>query len=581
MGRKRGVRSSSIASRQLRCSAKRAGGGVEATPSRTSDRARAANNTRFKTLKRSSFSARQSSTAETKKEPLLTLQELDLDLIANPEDLVADPKVFSQTFEKAIDLDFEEELAERQSDGGSLVGAISLIVGATIGAGILALPQTIASTGYAPSSAVLTCSWMLLLAEALLIAEVNVQIMRERNEYRQGHLRPDSTQTINLADMAGSTVGRWGRNLVGGGFLFNSGTLMVAYIAKSGEIFQQIGGGSCQAGSMVFCAGLGLMLYAGGTKAADHTNRVLTLALLATFGYVTLYGTRFIDPANLSYGDWSQAPDTIAVVFLALVYHDLVPVICSYLGGDLDKIRKAIVLGSVPPLLMFLLWDSVALGMIPIDALAQSGNGEMIIDPLAFLLASGDPSLVLAISVFSVSAIATSAIGTALSLSDYTQSLLDKAVDKLQDRGAGAAAPVPKDTWQWWESGGAKLAALTVTFVPPLAVAVSNPNIFVGAANFAGAYGMTTLFGLMPIMMAWKVRGYRTSATAPVAPTKQQGVLVPGGPVVLGAMFAAIAAIQLKQASQDLGSLHLSLDPHTLMLLTTDWLQQLGSGLAN
>ena len=65
---------------------------------------------------------------------------------------------------------------------------------------------------------------------------------------------------------------------------------------------------------------------------------------------------------------------------------------------------------------------------------------------------------------------------------------------------------VSRDTWKWWESGGAKLAALTVSFAPPLAVAVTNPDIFVGAANIAGAYGMTTLFGFMPVMMAWKVR---------------------------------------------------------------------------
>ena len=42
--------------------------------------------------------------------------------------------------------------------------------------GILALPQTIAPAGYGPSSTVLIGSWVLLLAEALLIAEVNVKV---------------------------------------------------------------------------------------------------------------------------------------------------------------------------------------------------------------------------------------------------------------------------------------------------------------------------------------------------------------------------------------------------------------------
>jgi tyrosine-specific transport protein len=73
-------------------------------------------------------------------------------------------------------------------------------------------------------------------------------------------------------------------------------------------------------------------------------------------------------------------------MFLALVYHDLIPVLCSYLGGDLQKVRKAIVLGSLAPLLMFSLWDLVALGLIPIDTLTQNG---VAIDPLALLLATG------------------------------------------------------------------------------------------------------------------------------------------------------------------------------------------------
>jgi hypothetical protein len=49
--------------------------------------------------------------------------------------------------------------------------------------------------------------------------------------------------------------------------------------------------------------------------------------------------------------------------------YNLVPVICSYLAGDVKKIQKAIILGSSAPLLMFLSWDAVALG------LAGAGGG--------------------------------------------------------------------------------------------------------------------------------------------------------------------------------------------------------------
>ena len=62
---------------------------------------------------------------------------------------------------------------------------------------------------------------------------------------------------------------------------------------------------------------------------------------------------------------------TFAVKF-NLRHYNLVPVICSYLAGDVKKIQKAIILGSSTPLLMFLSWDAVALG------LAGTGGGAVV-----------------------------------------------------------------------------------------------------------------------------------------------------------------------------------------------------------
>lgn len=45
------------------------------------------------------------------------------------------------------------------------------------------------------------------------------------------------------------------------------------------------------------------------------------------------------------------------------VYHDLVPVLCSYLEEDRHRIRQAIIFGSAIPLVMFISWEAVALGL--------------------------------------------------------------------------------------------------------------------------------------------------------------------------------------------------------------------------
>jgi hypothetical protein len=59
---------------------------------------------------------------------------------------------------------------------------------------------------------------------------------------------------------------------------------------------------------------LGLIIYAGGTRAADLTNRGLTLLLLTAFSYVTVFGAGLVDVNNLHYGDWSKTLNTIPVI---------------------------------------------------------------------------------------------------------------------------------------------------------------------------------------------------------------------------------------------------------------------------
>lgn len=51
-------------------------------------------------------------------------------------------------------------------------------------------------------------------------------------------------------------------------------------------------------------------------------------------------------------------------------------------AGDIDKIRKAVVGGSLAPLLMFLVWNAVILGTVPKDAglVAEAAGG--VFDPL-------------------------------------------------------------------------------------------------------------------------------------------------------------------------------------------------------
>lgn len=53
-------------------------------------------------------------------------------------------------------------------------------------------------------------------------------------------------------------------------------------------------------------------------------------------------------------------------------------VICAYLGGDIARIRVSVILGSIVPLVVLLVWNAVALGL--------STHVGQIVDPVQLLM---------------------------------------------------------------------------------------------------------------------------------------------------------------------------------------------------
>lgn len=138
-----------------------------------------------------------------------------------------------------------------------------------------------------------------------------------------------------------------------------------------------------------------------------------------------------------------------------------------------------------------------------------------VADPLAALAASS-PVVDPLVRAFSFLAIATSYIGFVLGLGEFLS-------DALR---ADRRAP----------------AVVLLVVMPPVVIAATNPDIFISALDVAGAYGVLSLFGLLPAAMAWRER-YGGGPDGPArggAAAAQHVRVVPGGkPVIIG--VAALA----------------------------------------
>jgi hypothetical protein len=94
---------------------------------------------------------------------------------------------------------------------GSIFGAIALITGSTVGAGMLALPSVTAPAGFGPTATALTAMWALLTVESLLIAEVNLRVSEGLTAEGGSGSGADDGRIVTMRQMAEATLGPSGK----------------------------------------------------------------------------------------------------------------------------------------------------------------------------------------------------------------------------------------------------------------------------------------------------------------------------------------------------------------------------------
>ncbi|KAB5520210.1 hypothetical protein DKX38_024529 [Salix brachista] len=388
---------------------------------------------------------------------------------------------------------------------GSLSSSIFLVAGTTIGAGILAIPAVTQESGFLASSVACILCWIFMVTTGLLIAEVNVNTMCELG-----------SGGVSLVSMAKRTLGVAGVQFSCWSYIFIHYALLIAYVARSSDILTNFLGIPLWESATLFSLVFGGICYFGSQRFIGAVNGVLLFGIIISFTSLVVVASGDLRLDALLKVNFAAVPMSIPIIALSFVYQNVVPVLCTNLEGNLSKVRTAIVLGTAIPLGLFLVWDGVILGSVSTPEMA-----DKIADPLQQLLSTNGVVGPI-IQAFSFLAIGTSYIGFVLGLSDFLADLL-----KLP---AGENKPLP----------------YILTLIPPLVLALLDPEIFFKALDFAGTYGVLVLFGIIPAAMAWSDR-YSSSSTSIKLPR-----LVPGGKVTLSLVMGASGCIILSEILENL-----------------------------
>ncbi|MCH9612164.1 MAG: Tyrosine-specific transport protein [Chlamydiia bacterium] len=359
-------------------------------------------------------------------------------------------------------------------------GAILLIAGTTIGAGMLAVPVMTGLAGFFPSLALFALIWTVMAITAIFFIDVNLSM-------KGG---------VNLISMARKQLGMWGQVVSWVCYLLLLYSLIAAYIAGSAPIFQGAIKGlfgvelSQTIGLFILPVLFGGFIYLG-TAGVDFVNRILMGGLVISYCILIVYLPAQMQGERLLRVSWPPIILAVPTVITSFGYHIIIPSLTTYLGRSRKKLITAIFMGSAFTLVIYILFQILVLGSVPLNGAFsltwayREGAGAMY--PLSFLVKS--PYLQIGAQLFSIFAIITSFLGVSLSLSDF---LTDGFKIKKS-----------------WEG---RLLATFLTFVPPLIFALTYRKGFYAALNYGGAF-VAILLIFIPAAMAWKLEKpafYRT-----------------------------------------------------------------------
>ena len=361
-----------------------------------------------------------------------------------------------------------------------LIGGILLVVGTTIGAGILALPVATAQLGFWGSLVLLISCWGVMTTCAFLFLEVNLWL-------------PPNT---NLISMAGATLGKPGQLIAWFFYLLLLYSILSAYIAGGGDLFHYMLSSSgieipVAVSSVLFTVLFGTVVYFG-IRAVDYVNRGLMFGKMGAFFFLVLLIIPFVTSANLDSGQFKHifSPTSLSVTTVAFTCAMIIPSLRTYFGDDIGSLRKAVLIGTIIPLVCYIAWDLAIMGVVPIEGtpglkqmLHSSSTNSDLVQALTSLL-QHDTITSLA-KFFTSICMATSFLSIALCLSDFLSDGLN-----VTKKGMG------------------NLLVYTVTFLPPLLIVTLYPDAFIRGLNYAGISCFVLMLFLPPLMV-WSGRYYR------------------------------------------------------------------------
>ncbi len=351
------------------------------------------------------------------------------------------------------------------------ISAVFLIAGTCIGGGMLALPVATGISGFFPSTTMMILCWLAMTGSALLLLEVNLWM-------KEG---------AHVITMASTILGPIGKAVSWVVYLFICYASLVAYTAAGGSLLINAALNSAgwelskEWACLLFIVFFGGVIYLGN-RTVGRVNTILFVALIVAYFALIGTGVSEVNFELLKHQHWPTSFLAIPLLLTTFSFQTMLPSLTPYLNRHVKSLRSAVIAGTTTTLIVYLIWQWMVLGIVPITGPNSLIKALEIGEPVTQFLREHVQSNWVSISAeyFAFFALVTSFLGIALGLFDFLSDGLH-----IPNKGKG------------------RITLSLLIIIPTFIFAAYFERIFLVALDTSGGFGDSILNGIMPVLMVW------------------------------------------------------------------------------
>ncbi len=358
--------------------------------------------------------------------------------------------------------------------------AATTLIGTIVGAGMLGIPYAVAKVGFLYGFLLILGVGLAFLVLNLFLGEI---VLRTKEQHQ-------------LPGYAGRYLGIWGKRVMAFSMLIGLYGALTAYLIGEGTTwYALLGFGSPLFFILLFFCIVAFIIIRG-IKATGKAELFLISLLFLVVLLIGFFSYSEIKLSNLTTLNFAEIFLPYGVILFAFVGIPAIPELQEELGPERKKLKKAILIGSSIPIVLYLLFTFIIIGIVGLDQFELLAPNQRIATVALSLYSS--PVLGIFANLLAALAMFTSFLTIGLAMVEIYQ----------------------------YDYGVPRRIAILLTLFIPLLITLFNVTSFISILALAGAIG-GGLDGILLVLMYWKARllGNRTPEYS-LGPQKILGTMV-------------------------------------------------------